>query len=182
MAALLEQQRHIIRIYDLALETSTPISEALLPLRTFRPQVVVIASDDAVQATVVEAALDGSDMKVMWLGTSLREITSEQVIDQVQRLTDGESEKNIIFDALLALDNLDTLPFPARHLVSLEQYPLCRSTGELQTTVVLARRYGTSSILLRQPALIIAELSNIVREYGIRHFIFLGPPITHNKE
>jgi hypothetical protein len=47
---------------------------------------------------------------------------------------------------------------------------------------VLARRYGTSSILLRQPALIIAELSNIVREYGIRHFIFLGPPITHNKE
>ena len=37
----------------------------------------------------------------------------------------GEDEQSVIFEALLALDDdLDSLPFPARHLLPLEQYPL----------------------------------------------------------
>src|SRR5689334_17463276 len=78
MAALLEQQRHIIRIYDLALEPRVPIAEALSPLRIFRPQMVVIAADDPIQVAAVEAALDGWGIKVVQLATSLREFTFEQ--------------------------------------------------------------------------------------------------------
>ena len=46
LAALLEQQRHIVRIYDLALHDLTAPADALGPLRAFRPHIVVVATTD----------------------------------------------------------------------------------------------------------------------------------------
>ena len=69
-------------------------------------------------------------------------------------------------------------PFPARHLLPLEQYPLFTPMGDLQTTVLTGQQFGADSIIPRNPALIIAELRSVAREYGIRHFVFSGPPLS----
>jgi len=46
LAALLEQQRHIVRVYDLALSSTFNTSQSARLLRAFRPHVVVVMGDD----------------------------------------------------------------------------------------------------------------------------------------
>lgn len=185
IAALLEQQRHIIRIYDLALRGALPPAEALAPLRAFRPQIVVIASVDAAATLAIEAALGGCEATIVRLGTTLRDIAPGQAVAQALWLMDEQpgaaDEQSVIFSALLALDDdLDSLPFPARHLLPLEQYPLFTPGGDLQTTVLAGQQLGAGVIIPRNPALIIAELHSVAREHGIRHFVFPGPSLTHD--
>jgi hypothetical protein len=93
----------------------------------------------------------------------------------------AEDEQNVIFNTMLALDeDLDSLPFPARHLLPLEQYPLCTPTNELQTTLLAGQPCRDSGVMLRNPTLIMAELRSIAHEHGIRHVVFLDPPLTHD--
>src|SRR5262249_22185797 len=72
IAALLEQQRHIVRIYDLALHDSAATADSLAPLRAFRPHITVVASTNPAMAATVEAALAGCNAIVMPLGVDLR--------------------------------------------------------------------------------------------------------------
>lgn len=185
IAALLEQQRHIVRIYDLALTGAASPTEALLPLRTFRPHITVVEAGDPAAIAAIEAALAGCETAIIRLGIGLRDVTPGQAVAQalwrVGHHPNTEDEQNVIFGALLALDDdLDSLPFPARHLLSLEQYPLFTPAGELQTAVLVGQQFSAESIIPRNPALIVAELRSIAREHGIRHFVFSGLPMTHN--
>jgi hypothetical protein len=50
--------------------------------------------------------------------------------------------------------------------------------GDLQTTLLTGQQFGADSIIPRNPALIIAELRSVAREYGIRHFVFSGPSLS----
>lgn len=180
LAALLEQQRHIVRIYDLALHDSASIAEALAPLRAFRPRVAVIAACDPESIAAVERALAGCNALIVPLGMNLRDATPGQAVAQALWHIDPpaqlEDERSVIFEALLNLDtDLDALPFPARHLLPLEQYPLFTPVGELQTTVLTGQQFDSESIIPRAPTLIVAELRSVAREYAIRHFVFAGP-------
>lgn len=187
MAALLEQQRHIIRVYDLALTPMLPLSSALAPLRSFRPHLIVVASAQGSIVAQVESALQGCSAQIMHLGTSLREQAPAQAVTQAlwhsnerEQLRD---EQTVIFEALLALnDDVDSLPFPARHLLSLEQYSLFTLAGELQTNVLLAQQLSAYDIVVRQISHVIAELQIIAREHGIRHFVFPFCPIASHAE
>ena len=183
IAALLEQQRHIVRIYDLALCGTTPLVNALAPLCAFRPHIVVVASADPGAATVTEAALNGCNAPVLRLGVALRQaapgLAVAQALWRMDEQRDYNDEQSVIFGALLALDDdLDSLPFPARHLLPLEQYPLFTPAGELQTTVLAGQQIGANTIIPRNPTLIVAELRSVAREHGIRHFVFPNPPLT----
>jgi hypothetical protein len=183
IAALLEQQRHIVRIYDLALHDSSAPADALAPLRAFRPHITVVASTDSAMTATVEAALADTNAIVMPLGVDLRIAAPGEAVAQalwwIDQRPKGEDEQSVIFEALLALDDdLDSLPFPARHLLPLEQYPLFTPMGDLQTTILTGQQFGADSIIPRNPALIIAELRSVAREYGIRHFVFSGPPLS----
>jgi hypothetical protein len=183
-AAILEQQRHIVRIYDLALCGAIPLVEAAAPLRAFRPHVIAIAADAHTSAEV-RAALGECDAPLMTLGVALRTFVPDQTAVQALWRMDeqpvAEDEQNVICNALLALDeDLDSLPFPARHLLPLEQYPLRTPTGELQTTLLAGQVDGESGALLRAPSQIVAEIRSIAREHGIRHVAFADPPLTHD--
>lgn len=185
IAALLEQQRHIVRIYDLALCGTAPLAEALAPLRAFRPHVVVIAADDPASAIAAEAALAGCDAALLRLGLGLREPAPGLAVAQALWRMDGHrnqtDEQRVIFGALLALDDdLDALPLPARHLLPLEQYPLATPAGERQTPVLIGQQLAADTIIPRNPTLIIAEMGSIIHEHGIWHFILSGPPLTHD--
>jgi hypothetical protein len=184
VAAILEQQRHIVRIYDLALCGAMPFGEAVAPLRAFRPHIVAIAGD-AHATEEVCAALSEFDAPIMSLGVALRAfVPGQMAVQALWRLDEqplAEDEQNVIYNALLALDeDLDSLPFPARHLLPLEQYPLRTPTGELQTTLLAGQPGGESRALLRAPSQIAAEIRSIAREHGIRHVLFLDPPLTQN--
>lgn len=179
LAALLEQQRHIVRIYDLGLYEPHTVADALAPLRAFRPHIVVIASATATANAPIEAALDGMPALVMRLSLQNRDAAPGQVLWSLDRPLDPTDEQSVIFEALLELDgDLDALPFPARHLLPLEQYPLFTPMGDLQTTILTGQQFGTGSFVPRNPALIVAELRSVAREHGIRHFVFSGPLLS----
>jgi hypothetical protein len=184
IAAMLEQQRHIVRIYDLALCDAVSLAEALAPLRTFRPHIVAIAATDPRAAAAANAALSSSGAAVLYLGSALRSFVPGQTIAstiwRLERQTAAEDDQNLIFSTLLALDDeLDALPFPARHLLPLEQYPLSTPTGALQTTLLAGQIVG-GKLVPRNPALVIAELQSIAREHGVHHVQFLDPPLTYD--
>jgi hypothetical protein len=183
LAALLEQQRHIVRIYDIALHDRAMLAETLAPLRVFRPHIVVVASADTGILSLLEEMLAGYSTIIMPLGVDLRVAAPGQAVAQalwwMDKQPDAEDERSVIYEALLALDDdLDSLPFPARHLLQLEQYPLFTPAGDLQTTILTGQQFGSEGIIPRNPALIAAELRSVTREYGIRHFVFTGPPLS----
>lgn len=185
VAALLEQQRHIVRIYDLALSDSRSPGDMLAPVRAFRPHMIVVATDDLEQVPPIQSALADCNAGWLTLNTSLRGLTPGQSVNRaawrLELLPGREDDQTVIIAALLALrDDLDTLPFPARHLLQLEQYPLHSSNGSLQTTVLVGQECGQGEIRLRNPRLIASELRSVIHDHGIWHIVFSGPPLTHD--
>jgi len=87
--------------------------------------------------------------------------------------------------------NLDDIPFPARHLLEIHRYQLRNADGELETTVMTSRGcpyscifcykgiYG-SSFRQRSPENVMAELKQIIQDYGIKNFYFVDDLFTVN--
>lgn len=183
LGALLEQQRHIVRMYDLALREGTTPAEILSSVQAFRPHIIVIAGNNAAACAPIEAALSALPACIVLLNLNLRSAAPAQALAcalwSLEKPSDPTDEQSVIFEALMDLDDdLDALPFPARHLLSLEQYPLFTPLGELQTTLLTGQQFGADSYIPRNPALIVAELRSVAREHGIHHFIFQGPLLT----
>ena len=81
------------------------------------------------------------------------------------------------------IEDLDSLPFPARHLFELDKYPLYAPNGEPMLTVLSSRGcpYACSfcfkgivgrSYHQRSPEDIVAELKQVYDTYHIRNFYF----------
>ena len=179
VAALFEQQRHIVRIYDLALEDATSLHAALAPVRLFRPHAIVVAADVIEQCQAVHQELfDSCNAAWALLSINLRGAMPGQIAVRALHHFNGDAETNFVAATLLMLrEQLDTLPFPARHLLRLEGYPLTTTGGSLQTNI-LTGQFVDGAVLVRNPRLIIAELRSVIHEYGIWHFVFEGLPLT----
>jgi len=89
------------------------------------------------------------------------------------------------------IPDLDDLPFPARHLFDLKAYPLYAPTGEAMITVLTSRGcpYKCSfcfkgivgrTYRQRSPENIVAELRQIIDQYGVRNFYFMDDLFTIN--
>jgi hypothetical protein len=188
MATLLEQRRHIVRIYDSALTPEQPLRSAFQQLRGFRPQVVVVAGDSAEGLSLAEEAFHQEDQRCMFLPIQLRadDLDAGWVCSSVakwfERHNAGRSGRS---DTLLPITGgtLDQLPFPARHLLSLEGYNMRAVGGELQTTLLVGGSASASDgrMVLRAPAQIIAELRSVSHEFGLRHYLFPGIPLTTDR-
>ncbi len=85
--------------------------------------------------------------------------------------------------------DLDALPYPARHLFELDQYPLYTASGEQMLTVLSSRGcpYNCSfcfkgivgrTYRQRSPENIADELEHIVQRYGVRNFYFIDDLFT----
>lgn len=91
------------------------------------------------------------------------------------------------------IDDLDSVPFPARHLVRNELY-LRPDTLEMQTTIVTNRGCPHSCIYCLAPIVsgkknryrstdnVIAEIEECVSRHGIRNFLFRSDLFTQNKK
>jgi anaerobic magnesium-protoporphyrin IX monomethyl ester cyclase len=87
--------------------------------------------------------------------------------------------------------DLDALPFPARHLMEIDRYPLFAPNGERMLTVLSSRGcpYNCSfcfkgivgrTYRQRSPANIVAELKQLIADYGVRHYYFIDDLFTIN--
>ncbi|MCG8350179.1 MAG: hypothetical protein MI924_20630 [Chloroflexales bacterium] len=188
IAGVLEQRRHIVRIYDLALTPDVPLSTAFRPLRAFRPQAIVVASE---QLLFIEQALEilhDQHMSVLPLRLKRDSLAVSSSCAYVLTWLGCRrgSENDIAVNETLyeppdrSPIDLDKLPFPARHLLSLEAYNLRAVGGELQTTLLVGASEG-EEVVLRTPAQIVAELRSVSRECGIRHYLFPGIPLTTDR-
>ncbi len=182
LATLLEQCRHIVRIYDLALEPEASLETVLPLLRSFRPQVVVAAGENPdLLAAVGEVLRADGFATVVSAAMSRSGWDASRVCLSVLRRIPGHArvEPGASLTTPLAVDQL---PFPARHLLSLERYPLRAVGGELQTTVLIgAGDIETGHIIFRSPTQIVAELRSVAQEFGIRHFLIPDVPITGDR-
>lgn len=126
-----------------------------------------------------------------------REIAEGKPLDEIQGITFRASllsperppAEIIRTPARPFIEELDTLPFPARHLAHNELY-LRPDTGAMQTTIVTNRGcpYGCNYCLstqvagrknrARSVANIIAEIEECVNRHGIRSFLFRSDLFT----
>lgn len=181
IATLLEQRRHIVRIYDLALTPEISLAVAIQPLRSFRPQVVVVAGEqDQLLEDAVEALQDEQHTYVLPVQMSRSGLDVCAVSAGLLALIEHQQAKRLVPAAPSGPQStLDQLPFPARHLLSLESYDLRAVGGELQTTLLVGSLVGDDGqIILRAPAQIIAELRSVSHEFGLRHFLLSDVPLT----
>jgi anaerobic magnesium-protoporphyrin IX monomethyl ester cyclase len=90
------------------------------------------------------------------------------------------------------IDNLDSIPFPARHLINNRLY-IRPDTGEPQTTIItnrgcpypcifcLSTQVAGTKLRTRTPNNIVAELQECVTKHQIRNFLFRADTFTLNK-
>jgi hypothetical protein len=182
VATLLEQRRHIVRIYDMALEPEITVDTAIQPLRSFRPQVVVVAGETPdMVGVVVDALHEDHHSLVLPVQMSRSGVDANYVCAGVLQWLD---KQQIAHPAparapVAGPIDLDDLPLPARHLLSLERYPLRAVGGELQTTLVIgACESADGRVALRSPTQIVAELRSVSREFGVRHYLIPEVPVT----
>ncbi|MCP4200262.1 MAG: radical SAM protein [Proteobacteria bacterium] len=87
------------------------------------------------------------------------------------------------------IKDLDALPYPARHLFELDQYPLYAPNGEPMLTVLSSRGcpYNCSfcfkgivgrTYRQRGPENIADELQHVIDNYGVRNFYFIDDLFT----
>mgnify|MGYP000573349385 CR=1 FL=1 len=96
------------------------------------------------------------------------------------------------------IDDLDSIPFPARHLFPLDKYAREKTgfgpTNNISTSIVSSRgcpykcSYCTSSIFwgrrwrARSPKNVVDEIEECVVKYGIRELFFIDDNLTLDKE
>ncbi|NNJ12611.1 hypothetical protein EKD04_019990 [Chloroflexales bacterium ZM16-3] len=185
IATLLEQRRHIVRIYDLALDPEAPLSAAFQPLRSFRPQVLVVAGEHPeMLAAAVDALHEDQHQHVLPVLMSRSSLNANQICSgAIQWIDSQRGGPKGPADPSVAITLIDDLPFPARHLLSLESYDLRAVGGELQTIVLVAGLDSSESekIVLRSPTQIVAELRSVSHEFGLRHYLFPDVSITADR-
>jgi anaerobic magnesium-protoporphyrin IX monomethyl ester cyclase len=130
----------------------------------------------------------------------------ETILDLVRALGEGDRDLGTISgltyrlqDRIVSnpdrplISDLDTLPFPARHLCDLERYGLSTPGGQPMVTLLSSRgcpyncSYCFKGIVgrtyrQRSPENIIAELRSVIQQYGIRNFYFIDDLFTLNLE
>jgi hypothetical protein len=175
-----------VRIYDLALDPGAPLSAAFQPLRSFRPQVLVVAGEQSEMLTAaVEALHEDQHQHVLPVLMSRSSLDANQIcagaIQWIDRQRVGGAAEAPAAPA--PFRSIDDLPFPARHLLSLESYDMRAVGGELQTIVLVAGAdpAGNGAITLRSPTQVVAELRSVSHEFGLRHYLFPDVSITGDR-
>ena len=101
----------------------------------------------------------------------------------------GSADTVIVTPARPLIRDLDTLPFPARHLYDLSRYPLCAPNGEPMVTLLSSRgcpyncSYCFKGIVghtyrRRSPENVISEIHTLINDYGYRNYYFIDDLFT----
>lgn len=88
------------------------------------------------------------------------------------------------------LHNLDELPWPSRHLLKMDKYKLGTLQGRKKFTTIMTVRgcpykcifcstkvFG-KNVKRRSPKKVIEEMKDVIKKYGVEHFMFLDDTLT----
>jgi hypothetical protein len=171
IAAILEQRRAIVRLYDRALESAGSWNDIRRRLQTFQPQRMIIAGDDSriIEQGVTYFHQTYPDILPLLVQRSGSEAPT--IVNHVMAWLDSDNT-----DTTTEL-SADALPYPARHLLSLERYALRAPGGEVQTPVVIGWS-DRGKWVMRSPHAIGQEIQTVMAEFGIRNVLFCEPELT----
>ncbi len=122
-------------------------------------------------------------------------INNYQDIEKIPGILYRDKTGNIKFTGEnLQIENLDLLPFPARHLSEIENYQVRTNRGRKQMTTIMTSRgcpfdcvfcsttiYGRK-VRRRSLANVIDEIVLVQKKYSINHFFFMDDTLTLDRE
>jgi len=92
------------------------------------------------------------------------------------------------------IDDIDSIPFPARHLLKMDRYIIGTMRGKRNFTTIMTTRgcpfkcvfcstdvFG-SKVKRRKARSVIDEINGVISDYNIRHFIFLDDTLTLDRK
>lgn len=222
MSAVLEEEGIECRMRDYPVEQGT-WQDVEDDIRTFAPSLLVIYTTitsvrDDLRACVMAKAIDSGiitiakggdttispverlemcgDLDIAIIGEpelTLLEIARGRRLSEIKGICYRENGTITRTPNRPFIEDLDSLPFPSRHLLDQSRY-VRPDTGDIQTTIqsgrgcpakciyCLSRVVGGSSLRLRSPRNVVDELEHCVRDYGIRNFFFRADTFTWDKE
>jgi radical SAM superfamily enzyme YgiQ (UPF0313 family) len=164
-------------------------------VKNFDSGILTIAKGPHVSVLDIEVMNKYKNLDVVIRGEfeiAAREIVFTNNFQKIKGITFRDRNLIVQNEDRSFLDNLDGLPFPARHLVDNSQY-IRPDTGETQTTIItnkgcnrecvycLGRISAGSKLRFRSAENIVAELRECIEKYNIKNFLFKAESFTINK-
>jgi anaerobic magnesium-protoporphyrin IX monomethyl ester cyclase len=175
-------------VYQSALETATLLKAYLgRPIALGGPHATMCPERILAESPVIDYVVRGEgETTILELVAALE---GAQDLSSVNGLTFRRRGEIVSNPDRELLADLDTLPFPARHLFDLNRYGLRTPEGKPMATILSSRgcpyncSYCFKGIVgrtyrQRSPENIIAELRQIITQYGIRNFYFIDDLFT----
>jgi len=117
-------------------------------------------------------------------------IENHKPIDNIQGLA-YKKNNEILLNPARIVNNIDDLPFPARHLLPMEKYNSIISLYPM-TTMMTSRgcpfrcgfcfkRESDKVLRLRDPVKVVDEMEQVVKQYKIKEIMFYDDTFTWNK-
>ncbi len=123
-----------------------------------------------------------------------------QLLDHFEKKMDFSGIKGLIYrshEEVIStgqpddVNEIDSLPFPARHLLPMDQYKMGTMQGRKNFTSIQTMRgcpwkcifcaseaLKTTSMRVRSPQSVVAEMKHVVSTFGIRHFFIVDDVMT----
>ena len=164
-------------------------------VKNFDSRILTIAKGPHVSVLDIEVMNKYKNLDVVIRGESeivVQEIISADNLQKIKGITFRNRNLIVKNEDRPFLDNLDCLPFPARHLADNSLY-IRPDTGETQTTVITNRGCNRDCIYclgqiasgskprFRSAENIVAELRGCIEKYNIKNFLFKAESFTINK-
>ncbi|MFC2051608.1 B12-binding domain-containing radical SAM protein [Chloroflexota bacterium] len=124
----------------------------------------------------------------------VKALESGKDLTQVKGISFRSGENIIHNPSRPFIEDLDSLPFPARHLLPMEKYDFTIPFSNVKATNVMSGRgcpigciYCSTSamwgkkIRVRSPSHVVDEIEQIVKEYGIKGIYFFDDTFTFHK-
>ncbi|MBI4683200.1 MAG: radical SAM protein [Nitrospirae bacterium] len=160
------------------------------------PGIITIAKGGDTTISPVERLEMCRDLDIAIIGEpelTLLEISQGRDLKDIKGICYRENGNIVKTHRRPFIEDLDSLPFPSRHLLDQSKYTR-PDTGEIQTTIqssrgcpskciyCLSRIVAGSDLRLRSPKNVVDELEHCVRDYNIRNFFFRADTFTWDKE
>lgn len=203
MASVLEEAGYPVEIVDLCVMTHNKWREAvgkadvvgitvMTPLLHIAKEILRIAKRNNPEAIVVAGGAHASDRPQETLSEGFDVVIVGEAeytfLNLVKAIAEGKDFDAIIFSPKV---DVNTLPFPARHLIDLKAYTR-KVAGEPATTIISSRGCPYHCAFCekavhgegfrdRSIQSIVEEIKQVIRQYGIRAFKFDDDTLTVNK-
>src|SRR3989344_9403381 len=171
-------------------------------IKAIDPKIItVLGGPNATSMPILSLKLGNFDFAVISEGElTIIELTDKLEgknnldLDQIQGLAFKKDSEIIITPPRPLIENLDSLPFPARHLLPMEKYFDVFSREKHFATIIATRGCPFNCVFcdrknrmgrtwrMRSPENIEQEIKEVIDQYGIREFMFFDDNFIIDKE